>query len=225
MLGTQVTTRQRKQQQVYYKANTMEHSESIKNIGKAIGLFQMKVDKIVKDAKNPFFKSSYATLSNILDAIAMPMQECGLAFSQHPEGDNLVTMLMHHPSGEYFKSSYRLNPVKNDPQAVGSSVTYARRYSLVAILGLNVDDDDDGNAATRPQKSNRQAPAPKKTQPSSGIGSKPALTQDQYQAALNGTNIQIDNVIAQFKLTPEQLQKLNKAKIDNNDFIESLHGE
>lgn len=127
----------------------MEKSESIKEIGKALMTFQQKVDKIKKDASNPFFKSKYATLSNILDTVQLPLIESGLSFAQLPDGEhNLTTLLMHPASGEFLQASYNMTPVKNDPQAVGSAITYARRYALGAILGLNIDEDDDGNKAS-----------------------------------------------------------------------------
>lgn len=131
----------------------MEKSSSLVNIAKALGVFHGKIGKIKKDANNPFFKSKYATLSNILDCIQEPLIESGLVFSQMPtQGNTLTTILVHSDSGEYLQGSYDMTPTKQDPQAIGSAITYARRYALGAILGLNIDDDDDGNAASQPQQ-------------------------------------------------------------------------
>lgn len=127
----------------------MEKSETINNLAKALIDFQSRVQKIKKDAKNPFFKSNYASLSNIQDAISNPLAESGLAYSQMPSGVNgLCTILIHAESGEYLMDSF-IMPVskQNDPQAVGSAITYAKRYALAGVLGLNIDDDDDGNKA------------------------------------------------------------------------------
>ena len=55
---------------------------------------------------------------------------------------------MHGESGEYMQTDYFMNPTKNDPQAQGSVISYMRRYALAAVLGLNLDKDDDANAAT-----------------------------------------------------------------------------
>jgi len=127
----------------------MQFSESLVNIGKALILFHIKVDSVKKDAKNPFFKSNYASLSNILDSINEPLIESGLCFSQFPTGENeLHTILIHAESGEYIRSSYVMKPVKDDPQGRGSVITYQRRYALAAILGLNIEEDDDANHAT-----------------------------------------------------------------------------
>lgn len=127
----------------------MQQSQSIKNIAAALITFHVKVDKVKKDANNPFFKSKYASLSNILEAINTPMNESGLSFVQFPTGENgLSTLLMHADSGEYLQADYTMRPVKDDPQGKGSVITYQRRYALAAILGLNIDEDDDGNTAT-----------------------------------------------------------------------------
>jgi hypothetical protein len=136
----------------------MNKSESIKNIAGALLKFHAEVGKISKDAKNPFFKSNYASLSNIQDGIREPLQSAGLVYSQLPTDDNhLTTILIHASSGEFLESTYQMKPVKADPQAKGSAISYARRYALAAILGLNVDDDD-GNKASLP-KNGKQAQA------------------------------------------------------------------
>ncbi len=127
----------------------MEKSQSIVHIAKALCDFHSKMGKIGKDATNPFFNSKYATLSNILEAIKTPLIESGLSFTQFPTGQNgLTTVLMHTESGEYMQTDYFMNPSKSDPQAQGSVISYMRRYALAAVLGLNIDDDDDANAAT-----------------------------------------------------------------------------
>jgi hypothetical protein len=126
----------------------MNKSESIKNIAGALVKFQASVSKVAKEANNPFFKSKYASLANILDTIQKPLSECGLAISQFPDGNALTTIILHADSGEWMESSYVMPVAKqNDPQAMGSAMTYARRYALGSILNLNIDDDDDGEKA------------------------------------------------------------------------------
>ena len=125
----------------------MKKSESIKQITVALLRFQASVAKIGKDGNNPFFKSKYATLSNILDTVQPELTEQKLAVAQFPDGEGLTTILTHE-SGEWMEATYTLTPVKNDPQGWGSAITYARRYALSGILGLNIDDDDDGNKAS-----------------------------------------------------------------------------
>jgi hypothetical protein len=138
----------------------MEKSESITNLTKALALFHVKVGKIGKDAKNPFFKSNYASLPHILTEVRDPLQESGLVISQFPNGDGLTTMLIHAESGEFISSTYTLQVVKiNDPQAQGSAISYARRYAISSVLNLQIDDDD-AERATAParQPANNEKP-------------------------------------------------------------------
>lgn len=129
--------------------NKMKKSESVKEICKALICFKIKVEGIRKDAKNPFFKSTYASLGNIIDAIEEPLAESGLAVMQFPTGDNGLTTLVMHESGEWIESNYTMTPVKNDPQGIGSCITYQKRYALTAALLLNIlEKDDDANYAT-----------------------------------------------------------------------------
>lgn len=129
----------------------MEKSNNITELAKALVLFHVKVDSIKKDAKNPFFKSSYASLSNILEAINIPLTECGLSVCQFPEDDYCLNTILMHESGEWISAKYQMKPVKDDPQGRGSCITYQRRYCIASILNLQIDDampDDDGNKAT-----------------------------------------------------------------------------
>jgi hypothetical protein len=126
----------------------MEHSESIKNLAVSLCAFQGEVENIKKTETNPFFKSKYASLADILGVIRQPLVDNGLSFVQFPKGHcGLETMLMH-VSGEWLSESYEMKPIKDDPQGAGSVITYQRRYALGAILGLNIDTDDDGNAGS-----------------------------------------------------------------------------
>ncbi len=126
----------------------MNKSDSIKNIGEGLRTFHAKVATIAKTETNPFFKSKYADLSNILEAIKEPLQESKLAFAQFPSGIDGLTTILIHDSGEWISSEYSMTPAKQDPQGRGSAITYQRRYALCSILGLNTEDDD-GNAASK----------------------------------------------------------------------------
>ena len=129
-------------------------SETTTELIGALLTFQKKALTIGKDSENPAFKhgqkaSKYASLANILEGIAGPLNECGLCFVQFPDGEGLTTRLMHN-SGQWMEASITMRPTQNTPQAQGSAITYARRYALLAILGLRIDGDDDGNAASAP---------------------------------------------------------------------------
>jgi hypothetical protein len=130
----------------------MKRSEAIKEIATALCRFQGQVETVLKDADNPFYKSKYATLGKVLEVIRKPMLENGLSFVQLPEDENeLITLLMHQ-SGEWIETSYKLPPLKMDPQSRGSAITYQRRYAITSILGIAIDEDDDGNKASEPGK-------------------------------------------------------------------------
>ena len=127
-------------------------SESIKTISEALIGFHKEVAKIPKDSSNPFFKSKYASLSAILDAIDTPLLNNGLVLVQFPSGENGLTSRLCHKSGEWMEDTYVMRPSKDDPQGRGSAMTYQRRYAIGAILSLNIDDDDDGNSASNGQQ-------------------------------------------------------------------------
>lgn len=131
----------------------MQKSEQINEIAKALAQAQSEMGAAKKDAKNPFFKSSYATLEAISDACLHLLNKNGIAVTQttmHLSSSidvSLCTTLMHS-SGQWIQSVYPVHPTKNDPQSLGSALSYARRYSLAAIAGVTVSDDD-GEAATQ----------------------------------------------------------------------------
>lgn len=162
----------------------MNKSESIKEIATALCRFQGAVEKIKKTATNPFFHSKYANLADILDVIREPLSESGLSFVQFPKGQcELETMLMH-TSGEWMSETYEMKPTKNDPQGLGSVITYQRRYALGAILGLNIDEDDDGNSASAKPKSQQtttQPPKPVDELPIAVAEMKSAKTLDELR--------------------------------------------
>ena len=126
----------------------MKTSESIKEIAVALHKFHGLMGKVGKDAVNPHFKNKYASLSNIIEATTPHLNAVGLSIIQLPCESGLETMILHI-SGEYI-SSVSLTPCKDasNPQALGSALTYARRYALGAVLSLNIDEDDDAQRAT-----------------------------------------------------------------------------
>lgn len=127
----------------------MQTSPTIKELSKALLAFHKEVDVIKKTETNPFFKSKYADLATILTAIDEPLQKAGLTFVQVPEtGNKLTTRIMHAESGEWLEGTYDMTPKEASPQAQGSALTYMRRYAISAVLGLNVDEDDDGNKSS-----------------------------------------------------------------------------
>jgi hypothetical protein len=131
-------------------------SESITAISKALLKAQREITFATKDATNPHFRSNYADLPAVIDAIKPALNDAGITFMQsasHSEHGTLaLTTRLLHESGEWMEDTATLPLPKNDPQGYGSAMTYARRYSLAAITGL-YQDDDDGNAASQTPKS------------------------------------------------------------------------
>lgn len=127
----------------------MKTSETISEIAKALHKFHSEVGKIKKGSNNPFFKSKYAALPDILDVISEPMNKAELMIVQFPADNWGLTTRLLHTSGEYFEETYHMTPVKQTPQDAGSVITYQRRYAIGAILNLNIDEDDDGNKASQ----------------------------------------------------------------------------
>jgi hypothetical protein len=125
-------------------------SETIKEIAAALAKAQGEIRGAVKDSTNPHFKSKYADLASVWDACRTALSKNGLAVFQTTEttadGIFLVTTLAHS-SGEWMRGTFPVQPVQNTPQGLGSALTYARRYSLAAMVGV-APEDDDGNAAS-----------------------------------------------------------------------------
>lgn len=122
-----------------------------------------KIEAATKSANNPHFKSKYADLGSVIDAIKPALVEHGLFFTQQPaqfDGAVAVETVLRHASGEAISLGTVVVPVnKNDAQAYGSALTYARRYGLVTAFGVPTEDDD-GNAAVAGGQSSKSAVSP-----------------------------------------------------------------
>lgn len=131
----------------------MSRSEEIKDLASALAKAQGAMRGALKDTDNAFFKSKYADLSSVVEAIRGPFSENGLSYVQTTEPSDRnevrVETVILHSSGQWISSGILSMPVtKADAQGYGSALTYARRYSLAAAAGV-APEDDDGNAATK----------------------------------------------------------------------------
>ena len=130
----------------------MIFSESIATLSKALVKAQKELKNPYNSADNPFFRSKYAPLQDILKDVRPILTKNGLTVIQTPvgEGDLIgVKTTLLHESGEYIISEpFLLRTSKADPQGAGSAITYARRYSLNAVLSIAGDDDDDAIEAS-----------------------------------------------------------------------------
>jgi hypothetical protein len=132
---------------------------------KSLIAFQREMPSAHKDGKNPHFNSDYATLKSVIDVARLALDH-GIGFTQpmgHDETGQWVGTQLLHESGEKSEIS-RLYLPEGNPQQLGSAITYFRRYTLLAALGIATDDDDDGNQASQPRPQKRsEAPRPNKT--------------------------------------------------------------
>jgi hypothetical protein len=128
----------------------LSQSPELDQLATALAIAQGSIQGAVKDRTNPAFKSSYADLASVWDACRAALSSNGLSVSQHPgrldDGSATVTTILLHKSGQHIASVCAALPRDQSPAAVGSVVTYLRRYALAAAVGV-APEDDDGQAA------------------------------------------------------------------------------
>ena len=128
----------------------MTHSEQINELSTALSKAQGLIEGAKKDAANPFFKSKYADLASVWDACRAALAVNGLAVIQSPaaEGTRVsVDTLLTHSSGQWVAGTVSVTAREDSPQAIGSAITYLRRYALQSFVGV-APEDDDANAAS-----------------------------------------------------------------------------
>ncbi len=128
----------------------MSATEQTETLLSALLAFQADAPELREDATNPHFKSRYLSLHALMEAVRPVLTRHGLVWITKPGhspdvGPCLGYRLAHAPTGESIEGIMPLLAKAGDPQGQGSALTYARRYSLMAVLGLVADDDDDGN--------------------------------------------------------------------------------
>ena len=141
----------------------MNSSAEIDKLAEALAKAQGDMESAKKDSANPFFKSKYADLAAVVEAIKKPFADNGLSYVQMPDFDDtgavIITTRLMHSSGQWIEGPIRMRPVKDDPQGIGSTITYARRYALQSMAGVPAEDDD-GNAGTHPTNGAAAASGP-----------------------------------------------------------------
>ncbi len=141
---------------------------------------KQKIGKVVKNANNPHFKKSYADINALIESVEPLLIEQGLLLLQPIEDGVVSTLIIDIETGQSVVSSMRL-PEIQDPQKIGSAVTYYRRYTLQSLLSLQAEDDD-ANSASATVKN-----------------TKPTITQERFENGLTQ--------IAEGKLTPEAFKQ------------------
>ena len=169
------------------------------SIYKKLLLAKKEMEAITKDSKNPFFKSNYFDINKILAEIEPILQRNGLLLLQPIEAEFVKTQIFDTESGEKVSSEMHL-PNIQDPQKLGSAITYYRRYTLQSLLGLQAEDDD-GNKAAKPPK--------KEIKRNESITKKEI---DKVKLPANKTVKNIDWLLTNRRMTPEQRKALEELK-------------
>ena len=161
-----------------------------------------KIGNLSKNSKNPFFKSQYLDLNDLLNAVEPLLQEQGLVLLQPINGGMVWTQIIDSESGSVIADSSIDLPNITDPQKLGSAITYFRRYTLKSLLAI-AEKDDDGNKASEPE------PTPKKQ-----------ITPDLLEKAIikaDGDGGKLQSLIDTFDLDESQIEIVTKAKGDDSN--------
>ena len=159
---------------------------------------QYEIGVLGKDSKNPFFKSAYLDLNKLLIHVTPLLHKNGLVLLQPIHEGKVWTQIIDAETGTILADSSIDLPIINDPQKLGSAITYFRRYTLKSLLAI-AEGDDDANLASKPSKPVKPT--------------KKVLSDGRFIKALEAIksgNTSIDLLISTFKLTEEQTQELSK---------------
>ncbi len=145
----------------------MNESTQLNELFGSLAKAQAEFGMASSDNANPFFKSKYASLAEVVKVSRPALTKYGLAVVQSVQvkenGQQVLLSILGHSSGQCLSSEMIINPVKNDPQGLGSCITYLRRYCYAALVGVVVgEEDDDGNHASdvsKPKATYTQKPS------------------------------------------------------------------
>jgi hypothetical protein len=196
-----------------------QQSETINELASALAKAQSEIGSVKKDAANPYFRSVYSTLANVWETVKPALTKQGLSVVQMPGSDErgyfVQTQLMHS-SGQWIRSTTYMKPAKEDPQGIGSLISYARRYALQAMV-MACPDDDDGEAAMGRNTSTQkpvESPKPvQKAEPARPQEKKPTEAPKAKEVAskFNGENHQaLFQELMKLGYTPEEFLEAHK---------------
>ena len=176
--------------------------ENIKNLSKALVQAQSEMSNAKKDATNPFFKSKYADLNAIREAVLPILNSHGISVLQpmtNIEGKNFIKTILLHETGESIESFTEIIYSKvNDAQAQGSGITYARRYGLQSFVCVGAEDDD-GNKAVKPAEKWLTENSPE--------------WEKLIEAVTAGKEITLKSIQQKYKVRPETIKTLETLNI------------
>jgi hypothetical protein len=185
--------------------------EAASTLNKKLLEFQKNISAIKKTKKNPHFKNTYSDINEILSEVKPILSQLNIVLSQPIVDGIQYSRIIDSDTGETLSSSIKL-PDNLQPQQLGSAITYYRRYTLVSLLSLETEEDNDGNGTTPPQ-------TPPQTPPTDNMkwlnveGQDGSITKE-YANVLSAiekkTITSIDQVKAVYKMTATTLQQLEK---------------
>jgi hypothetical protein len=193
---------------------------------------QAELSPVDKSAANPFFKSKYAPLPEVREALQPLLAKHNFGLSVFPTiiyneagvPQNGLHFLLIHTSGQYLDGEWLLTPAKNDSQGQGADTTYKRRFGEMAITGLVADEDDDGNTASR-----SAAPMQQRSQPDTAALTDADKKRNQLKAMASKNNWPLEAVAAAFtksvKAAEGKPAELKTASAEDVEaFIRSVEG-
>jgi len=196
-------------------------SEKIAAIAEALSKAQAEMDNAAFNKTNPHFKSRYADLAAIRDAIIPALAKNDIAVIQPTDildGQLVVRTTLAHKSGQWMAGIFPVSAGSNaTAQQMGSAVTYARRYSLAAMVGIAAEEDDDGNAAeTTPKTAKVQAIPAKSSDPFKAFFSK-----ESYAFNKPSAREWVKSFVTAAEHAPD-ISALTKLEADNHGHIDAL---
>ncbi len=179
------------QQPLPEQSQTVRMSAEIDKLAMALSKAQAKITAVVaaevakvQTTKGPSYSYKYAHLAAVIEVGRIPLSENQLAVVQLPQcsgGNVVITTMLMHSSGQFIRSDLTLRPDKYTPQAIGSAITYARRYALSAMVGI-APEDDDGKAAEREGDERANSHTPPANTPAAKPATKPKLDRNAHLA-------------------------------------------
>lgn len=184
-------------------------SETTDALDEALAKVQGAVEAALKDSVNPHFKNKYADLTAVWDACREPLKDNGINVTQwpvHGDDDRLHMITRVACKGQWMMAHFSMPVPQQTPQGFGSAITYAKRYTLSAALGIVADDDDDGNTASQGQaKQQAQTRQQKPAQKQPTEGEKALAATIRLAVELASTAAEVQEVM---KANDEQLAQL-----------------
>jgi hypothetical protein len=190
------------------------------SLNKSLLKFQEKIGIIKKDSKNPHFKNTYASLSQILSEVKPVLTDVGIVVLQPVTTEGVGTTIIDSNTGEKIETFIPF-PLGLTPQQLGSAITYFRRYTLASLLSLEIDDDDDGHHASQKPKQREEEKKPSENHSKETMGFIDMIKQTESLADLQSFFVTTKDYCKKKGYSSEEFQKIINAKDLRKEHFES----